>query len=266
MSQKPLAGQGEVRRYALRKEECVLSIGEFEGLHQAWEAHVQRWEAMPDGLGVTMMRQALGAAALHLTNRPKDEDVAWTINIAQPPLNVFAASDGQEGWVIGRVFTEGVATTDGSRLFVETRRARREPVRSVIDIKGFDILVIFEQYYARSEQNPARFFELDDHRYAMVHALPDAKEEWLNALVREDVPDLLAKEPRQIDERLITLNCGCTSERMLEVVRASFEGRGDQLFQGDAEIEVSCPRCGRKWMIDRPTFEGESDVDDGPGT
>jgi molecular chaperone Hsp33 len=265
MTQKPLSGQGVVRRYALRKEECVLSIGEFEGLHLAWEAHVRRWDHLPDGLALTMMRQALGGAALHLTNRPKSEDVAWTINIVRPPINVFAASDGQEGWVIGRVFTEGVATTDESRLFVETRRARRNPVQSVIDVQGIDILVILEQYYARSEQNPARFFELDDHRYAMIHALPDAREEWLESLVREDVPDLMAREPRQIDERLITLNCGCTSERMLEVVRASFADRGDQLFLGDAEIEVSCPRCGRRWMIDRPTFEGESDVED-PGT
>ncbi len=246
---------GIVRRFALRTEEAVLAHGDFRGLFAVYEAHVHRWESIPDPLCLIMMRQALGGAALHLSCRPRDQMTAWTINIARPPLNVFVAGNSADSTVVGRVYTEDVSTAGSSRLFVESRRPHGKSNRSMIDVTGYDVLQIFEQYYEQSEQNPARFFEFNETEFVMVLAMPGADPDWLAALDRERVKSILDAGPSPIDTQEFTFRCGCDHDRMVQVVHGMFKEDPTELFQGDANVEVSCPRCGRRWTLDRDEFD-----------
>ena len=51
-----------------------------------------------------------------------------------------------------------------------------------IKIDGLDLLDILEQYYRKSEQAPARFYELPQERFLGVFSLPGADLEWLERL------------------------------------------------------------------------------------
>jgi molecular chaperone Hsp33 len=249
--------QALVRRYAIRDREAILCIVNSEGLLAAYLDHVQRWETVPDPLFHVMIRQALSGMVLYLSCRPKDESVAWTLNFRKPPANVFVAGEGDPSTVTGRVYTEGVKTSESSRLFVETRRPKRGTSQSVVDVAGYDVLEILEAYYQQSEQHPARFLELNDHEYAMVNALPGVDREWLFALTATGVHEALLAEPRQIDERAFVFQCGCTLERITAVVRGAFKENPDELFQGESGVETFCPRCGHRWWVSRELFERE---------
>lgn len=231
----------------------IVSSGAFGPLVEAWRGHAAVWQGEPDPLSVVLMAQGLAAAALHLANRPRDEIVAWTLNLQQPPTNVFLTGEAGRGIVTGRVFTDGVRTAESSRLHVQTLRASGEPITSSIEVHGLDLLEIFEQYYERSEQMPARFFELDDGDFTMVLGLPGVDGAWIRSLKREDL-DGLIPALRPLENRSFQLECGCSPRKMLRALRSIFAKDPEDLFRGEEGVETSCPRCGRRWWVTREQF------------
>jgi molecular chaperone Hsp33 len=201
------------------------------------------------------MREGLAASALHLASRPLDEMFGITINIKTPPLNLFVAGDAREAVLTGRAFTEGVKTTEVSRFFVQAHRQRGEPTQSTIDVEGLDVLGMFEDYYRRSEQTQARFFDLDEEHFLMVLALPDSDGEAVAELDRDAARALLDGEARLLDERTVVFRCGCNLDKVLKALRDIFGADPDELFQGEESVETFCPRCGSRWMVSRQEFE-----------
>lgn len=248
------AGTAQVTRHVVLAHEAVFIRTQIDGLFAAYLAHVERWEGIPDGLAQTMMRQALGAAILHMATRPPDETVAWTLNIRQPPLNLFFTAKNIDESVVGRIFTENVRTTDASRLFVETQAPKKEATRSAIEVKGLDVLQIFEQFYAQSEQNVARFFELSEYDLLMVLGLPDVEDGWMASLDRDSALAASMVSPRPVDVHTFTFRCGCDPDRMLAVMRGLYADKADELFQDTDRVEALCPRCGHRWWISRKDF------------
>jgi molecular chaperone Hsp33 len=245
-----------IDRYTSREHNVLAARGEFTSLFAAYRGHARRWVGEPDGLAYTMMRQGLAAAALYLTCRPRDEQTAWTLNLPEPPLNVFFAADAGRGRVVGRYYTEHVNATAHSRLFVQIARSRGEPHQSFIEVTGFDVLAILEQYYARSEQAGARFFELPDDTFIMLMALPGIDEEWLKALSPDEASAFVAgPQVSLIEQREVVFECACDEARILEIIAGIFHGKLDELFGGEGVAEVTCPRCGRAFDITRAALE-----------
>jgi hypothetical protein len=255
-----------LRRWFLDDRSVIVTTGEFAGLIDAWRAHTRLWQNGFDGLTETLMRQGLALASLYIANRPRDETVAWTLNLKEPPTNLFLTGDARRGTVTGRVFVDGVRSSDSSRFFVQTLRTRGEPVLSAIDVTGFDVLEIFEQYFERSEQSPARFFDLSggvkDH-FAMVLGMPGAGRQWIQDLTADSIAGL-GGEARILEERVIRFECGCTPRKMLKALRGIFAADPEELFRGEASVETSCPRCGRTWQVSRAQFAAAGPAE-GPG-
>ena len=245
-----------VRRF--NNDRATLSTsGGFAGLFRAWRDHAALWEGEPDGLATVMMHQGLAGASLHVVNRPRDESLAWTINFQQPATNLFLTADARLSAVTGRVFTENVRTADTNRLFFQSIRPGSEPRESVCAVSGLDVLVILDQYYATSEQNPARFFELESDQYLMVLGMPGADREWIAHLDRETAQEH-HRASSLLEERLLRFECGCTPRKMHAALRRIFGRNPDELFQGEDRVETSCPRCGRRWWVRREQFQRET--------
>jgi hypothetical protein len=246
-------GEVVIRRQIENDRACLLASGDFGDLLAGWWRHATLWEGEPDGLSSTLMRQGLAAAVLHLANRPRNETIAWTLNLKLPPTNLFLTGSSADGTITGRVITKGVKTEETSRLFVEVVRPRGEPQTSRVDVHGFDVLEIFEQYFERSEQSPARFFPIENERFAAILGLPGVDRGWLSTLDLNAAQSLLDAAPT-IEERPFRFACGCTPARILEVIRSIFSKNPDELFCGEPRVEVYCPRCGRRWWVDREQF------------
>jgi molecular chaperone Hsp33 len=123
-------------------------------------------------------------------------------------------------------------------------------------VEGHDILSIFETYYRRSEQRPARFWEITDEEFVMFVGLPETDPQWLAGLSREEAIGISADGLRLLDEQVFRFQCGCSREKILETVRTMFATNPEQLFDGEAEVEVFCPRCARRWQLGREDFAG----------
>jgi molecular chaperone Hsp33 len=249
-------GEALVRRSLDDRHNLLVARADFAQMFAGYLDHVRRWETEPDGLALTMMRQGLAAGALHLACSPKESMVGWTINLLRPPLNLFLTGQAGERTITGRVFTENVRTARASRMFVETRTPSNAITQSTIEVDGFDVLSFFEQFYNRSEQKPARFFEASDSEFVMLLGLPGIDAQAMQKLTREEGIALADSAPRPLDERIFRFQCGCNFETMREVVGTLFREKEDELFRGEAEVEVFCPRCGHRWRVTKKDVAG----------
>ncbi|MEJ1971399.1 MAG: Hsp33 family molecular chaperone HslO [Lacunisphaera sp.] len=203
------------------------------------------------------LKQALTAFTLHAAARPRNEHLAWTISLQHPALNLFMAGDNEDCTVTGRLFTENVREAPKNIFYGEVMPGRgAEKRRSVINFEGTDLFRATENFYATSEQRPARFFDLGDDKYAMLLAHPDVDEAWLNAVTLEDVKTLAKTQTlARIERRLYRWHCGCEQRKILAALApAAQNGLGD-LFGDSETIHVQCPRCAANYTITREAME-----------
>ena len=124
MSEDVATGEVLVRRYMDREHEAIFARGDFASLFAAWLDHVRLWGREPDGLSAIMMRQALGGAALYLSSRPRDESVAFTLNLDKPDAETaidlvpHVAKDKELTTVLSNSF--GFGGTNASLVFTKT--------------------------------------------------------------------------------------------------------------------------------------------------
>lgn len=251
-----VAATVRIERFTSRERSVLAARGRFAPFFAAYQAHSRQWVGDPDGLVRVMMQQGLAAAALYLTSRPRDEETAWTYNFPEPPLNLFITASAASDRVVGRYFDEHVESTASNRLFVQTTRRTGGSHTSVIEVRGFDILLILEQYYAQSEQATTRFVEGQGDEFVMLMALPGIDDAWLRGLSREEVlafarwPDM-----HGIEERAVRFTCICDAERIVDIIAGIFHDKRAELFAGDPDVEIRCPRCGRAYRVSQETFD-----------
>jgi molecular chaperone Hsp33 len=203
------------------------------------------------------LKQALTAFTLHAASRPRNEHLAWTISLQQPPVNLFVAGDNEDCTVTGRLFTENVREAPENIFYSELMPGRgAEKRRSVVNFPGRDLFVAAETFYATSEQRPAHFFDLGEDRFAMLLSHPDVDEAWLRAVTIADVKTMAATETlSRIERRLYRWHCGCEQRKILAALAPAAQHGLGELF-GDAEtIHVQCPRCAANHTITREAME-----------
>ena len=170
-------------------------------------------------------------------------------------MNLFAVAENPTGRVTGQVFTENVRSTGGNTLHAEVAGAGGERRRSTVDVGTADIMSAASQYYLRSEQRPARYFELGGDHFALLVAQPDCDTAWLETVEAEEIQTLAADESRPpMERRIYRFLCGCSPERVASAVEPALRHDLDGIFGEDTHITVTCPRCGTRHELARELF------------
>jgi hypothetical protein len=248
-------GGAAIRSFVDRTHHAVVARGRFDGLVRAYESHCREVGLVVAAQDLGMMPKALAAATLHLALLPPDQFCSFTLNLLDPDVNLFLAGDNNEFQVTGRVYTENVRTAETNRLYIETQRPKHEPARSVVDFSGRDVFEAFREYYRRSLQMRARLFDLGADEVVLIQGLPMVDEPWLVQLDVAGVRELVEGGLEQIEDRTYRFRCGCDVQRIEAFVLEVFAGEPEELFGGEQQAEVQCPRCGRGFVIGRRAFE-----------
>ena len=253
----------EVRCYFVRGRNALLVRGAFSGFFMDYYLHLLACGVKhPEGLD-RMLKEALVGVSLHGASRPRNERHAWTVNFQHPLANFFVAVDNTTGGVTGRVFTEDVRRGERSLFYAQAQKHLEAPRQSAVEIEGVDFLRAVEQFYGQSEQRMARCFEPQAEDYVLISAQPGCDLAWLEGLTEEGVRHLDQSVVLSLLEtRSYHWGCGCTLERIYQVLGphagelgdGGFAGLGE-LFGEDPFLKVTCPRCGTLYRVQREPLE-----------
>jgi len=240
----------------VRGRNALLCSGDFAPMFMEFYLHLGQNGVVLAAGADEKLKLLLAALSLHAASRPHAETCAWTLHLEDEEMNLFAVAENPTGQVTGQVFTSQVRSTGGNVLHAEVAGASGVRRRSSVDFGGNDILRAAAEYYVRSEQRPARYFELGGDRFALLAAQPDADTAWL-ATVGADEVRLLAEDDTRapMETRAYRFLCGCSPSRVAEALAPALCGDLDGVFGDDPHITVTCPRCGLRHELARELFE-----------
>lgn len=246
----------EVRTYFVRGRNALVARADFGPLYVDYYLHQGQLGVQHAPFHDGMFKEALAALTLHMASRPWNETTAWTIHFQQPLLNIFATGDNRTGRVIGQIFTDNVKDV-GRNLFLSDLVKNGVPARrSSVEFSGIQPFRAVEHYYATSEQRPARYFQHDEEDFVMVTAQPDCDAAWFDALTDSAIRQLdRIEELSLLEQRHYRWECGCSDERMMQVLAPVMKQDPEGLFGDDPSLRMSCPRCGARFVITRESLE-----------
>jgi molecular chaperone Hsp33 len=245
-----------VRSSYIRHRNVLAIDAELSPLFVDYYLHLNDIHLRPDPEIDRMEKDLLAALLLYACSRPWNEQFAWTLNIADPSVNLFAAVDNDPGHVIGTVFQEGVRETERSQFFAESVRGNEERHRSVVEFDSVSILRACETLFMQSEQRHVRLFEFKEERYLMLGAQPDCEIDWLKQLRPDEAEEVLeTEECSLLEERRYVWSCGCGHDRLVQLTAAATRSDPSEIFGEDHTVAVTCPRCGRRYRITREMVE-----------
>lgn len=247
----------EVRSYFVRKRNALAVRARFSDLFADYYLHqLQTGQPKAPPEVDALMKEALAGITLHVASRPWAETHAWTINFQQPLANFFVSGDNTTGRLAGRVFTEGVKVGEHGMFYAQAQRSGGVPRTSAVPIEEGGMLRAVERFYRQSEQRLARFFEYGPEDYVFISAQPQCDLEWLENLTPEGILTLDKDEELSLlEKRTYHWECGCNQERILRVLEPHARKGLDALFGADEFLNVTCPRCGAKYRVQREQFE-----------
>jgi len=240
----------------IRGRNALYAKADLGPLYMARYLHLQENRLQVDPEHDALFKRALAAFVLHCVSRPRRETLAWTLNFQEPLLNVFLVGDTGEGSVAGRVYSENVKRAEENALYQESARGPHPLHRSVVAFEGADPVGAAEEYYRRSEQRPARYFQTGPEEFAIVSAHPDYDEVWFRQLEAEAVERMEELEDaRRLEKRVIRWHCGCDQLKILRTLEPVWQRDPEGLFLEEEMIEVNCPRCAGRYRITREMME-----------
>ena len=246
----------KVRSAFVRNRNVLLTRADFGELFVDYYLHLGAHGLRLDPGIDAMFKRALAAFTLHCASRPRNELTAWTINFQQPLVNLFLVGDNDTGIVTGRVFTDDVKVGPDNLFYADVVRGHQPKRRSAVTFEGDDPVLAVEKFYAQSEQRGARYFQVAEEEFLLFTEHPDCDVAWLRGLDGGRAATLDADEVVvPLERRRYRWHCGCNQRRMLEVLAPVMRHSADELFGGDARLEMRCPRCAARHVITRETLE-----------
>lgn len=201
-----------------------------------------------------ILKSSLAMLALYASTRPPEDTLAWTLHFEEEALNFFVTAENRPGLLVGRAFARNVREVGCDVLHAEVASATGARRRSSVSFEG-GVVGAVEQFYARSEQRPGRFFVLDGDTFAALLGQPDCDESWLSAVSADEVVALPSDSGTHLLEvRSYRFGCGCSPERIASAIGVAIHGSLDEVFGSDTRINVDCPRCGLRHELARNLF------------
>jgi molecular chaperone Hsp33 len=236
----------------VRHRNALLVRGNFISIYTDYYLHLMQHEIRHSAELDQILKDQLAILTLHLVARPWAETLAWTVNLRAPRINLFVTGGSLEESITGRIFTDDVREPDRNLFYAQTLiQGNDEPRLSTIEVETKDPVQWIAQYYDQSEQRSGKVFRLADETFVLIAAQPDCDAEWFHSLDEDAVTRITeTEETSLLETRRFRFHCGCTIEKILPIL-GGWRERPDDLFEGENQITLQCPRCAARYTVTR---------------
>ena len=212
------------------------------------------------------LKQLITCFAIHLTSRSAVETHAWTVHImGDEPYSLFVTGNAGEadsfgiarGFIVGHVLTDHIRHTDVNAIHAQVS-SRGSTHKSLVQCDSSDIPRMVEQFYDQSEQHPCRILlsQTSDTAIGLI-GLPASDEDWIRGADLEAVAKAseLEKSPMRACE--FAFACDCSPAKLMPFFQSLSEEALQELYGDDDELDISCPRCGKRFAVSRDDLRAQ---------
>lgn len=214
------------------------------------------------------LKELITCFAVHLSGRTAQETHAWTVHlVSDTPYSLFVTGNTgiledsgiAHGFLVGHILTENIRHTDVNSLHAQfTNRGRS--FNSMVRCESNDIREIVEKFYSQSEQYPLRIKLSDNSDTALgLIALPEYDEEWIKDVDLDKIDEELTVagvEATAVRSCHFAFKCDCSPEKLAPFFRSLDDDALNDLYRGDTELSITCPRCGKGFSLPREVVRG----------
>ncbi|HPE58770.1 MAG TPA: Hsp33 family molecular chaperone HslO [Thiolinea sp.] len=259
--------------------------GEWVHLDEVWQQLQSRADYPPPVCEV--LGQALAAVVLLSATVKHRGSLILQIR-GDGPVHLLVVQATPEGTVRGlarwsRVPEQqdlaGIFGQGHIAITMEAASADQERYQGIIALEGGNLAQALEGYFARSEQLPTRLHLFSDAQVAagvLLQRLPGTRppaagpvaldEDWqrcsllLETLSEQELRELDAAslvfrlfhedEPRLFEGRSVRFHCGCSLQKVSDMVRSLGEDEAQSILTEQGMIEVTCEFCNCQYRLD----------------
>lgn len=240
-------------RYHWERPNLIVVTGEAGEIWNGYDTYCKRYEiseSSPEGNA--MLKRFFAAAGLAAVSLAEAESWGWSATFPQSSIGLFCGIE-PEGMVCGTVLE-----SDPSRnLVIVQRQAKKSPMtQSYFSLMTQDPVEVVERYFEEAEQTLIRIAVDSQGRGALLRPMPGGNFDDIGGLSDDE---LIARcfglaavgAIKKLDEVLLFYECPCDQQQIDKIIKGLPENQLTELWGDLDSLEVSCPRCGRKYIVHR---------------
>ena len=238
-------------RYHWEQPDLIVVTGEAGEIWKGYDSYCKSYGIPKSDLESTVMLGRLFAAAgLAAVSLPEPEWWGWSVTFPDSSTGLFCGVE-PNGMMCGTVLV-----SDPSRNIVAVQRqAKNSPVtQSRFSLITHDPVEAIELYFEESEQTLIRIAVDKEGKGALLRPLPGGNFDDIDGLTDDEIISccftLAAKgEIKMLEEVLLFYNCPCDLKQIEKMIESLPAEQRTELWGELDTLEVSCPRCGRKYAV-----------------
>jgi hypothetical protein len=240
-------------RYHWEQPHLIVVTGEAEEIWNGYDAYCNRYEiseASPES--TPMLKRFFAAAGLAAVSLAEAEWWGWSVTFPQSSIGLFCGVE-PEGMVCGTV----LESDPSKNLVVVQRKGKKAPMaQSYFSLMTQDPVEVVERYFEEAEQTLIRIAVDSKGRGALLRPMPGGN---FDDIAGFSDDELIARcfglaadgAIKKLDEVLLFYECPCNQQKIDAIIKGLPENQLAELWGDLDSLEVSCPRCGRKYTVNR---------------
>ncbi len=198
------------------------------------------------------LERIMAAACLAAVSLAQRESWGWTLTLPGSPHGFFCGVE-PEGMICGTVKE---APLEKGSVHLQRQKADGPLMESHYSPDNEDPVAAVQRYFEQVEQIRTRIALGPDGSGVLVQALPEGDFDRVTDLADEEMISLCREKARNgefkaLQEVLLFYECRCDDKMIRDMIDALPDAGRAELWGDEKELNIECPRCGRKYVIGR---------------
>ncbi len=248
-----LKNLAKYRRYILEEPNLLIVRGGIAPVIAGMNEYNSRYGIDPPHQDLKdSVIELLAGAALSAVSLSDRESWGWSLTFIGMVKGFFIGVE-PEGMICLRIVD---ADGEKASAMIQRQKAGLPLTQSHINPRTLSPRDAVEQYFEEGVQIKARLGIREDGDGVLVHSLPGGNFDIVkgfdtDALFRFVDRMIDRENVREAGEVLIFYECRCSEEMISRMVENMNESDRKELFGDLLQLEIECPRCGRKYPVTR---------------
>ncbi len=240
-------------RYHWEKPDLIVVTGEAGEIWKGYDTYCRRYGILKsDQESTTMLGRLFAAAGLAAVSLPEPEYWGWSVTFPESSTGLFCGVEAN-GMMCGTV----LKSNPSRNLVAVQRQAKDSPAtQSRFSLITHDPVEAIERYFEDSDQTLIRIALDSQGRGALLRPLPGGNFDDIDGLTDDEI---IARcfgmssdgELKLLEEVLLFYECPCDLRQIAKMLDSLPADQQKELWGDLDRLEVSCPRCGRKYTVTR---------------